>query len=417
MDVNSSHWTRNKAPKSFHFVKWKEKKCSAASNGTRTQSHCLHVINIGPIMRRVGRRPSNSMNARRRRIVIIIIMNAENDSAESPCPSRPKIVVTPAWSHFHCDIFRTIHWYGRSPACPVDRSVGQPSPASQTMCVCFCEESVRVSVYFECHRINFTSIWLYFSALFLFRYWIYLLFVLVFGIYRFYFPPFSAVSVAPLSLCAALSLSAVLTPNSLSIYLEICLFIAFVVCPISPHRLLLIVSVSNIYYLSSRFVCLLPFIVVVTVVVVAYCLHAAGLDSFAIRYCRKQCRLEWKIYNTQIRLIIIYINDKWQWRARVYHDVVGDEDGDIGGNDINFICDKLAHSYKHLLMVVVARTRARARPNQIVGLIRFGVDHVRRQARAVKSARIRSTTLHFIYLLAKMKFPEKAYWRVKTRRK
>lgn len=68
------------------------------------------------------------------------------------------------------------------------------------MCVlCVFEERACVSEYFECHRINFTSI-----GLFLFRFGIYLLFVFVFGIV------FIFLSSLPLALALCVSLSLVL---------------------------------------------------------------------------------------------------------------------------------------------------------------------------------------------------------------
>lgn len=115
----SIHHTELETEHRNHFISSKQKKWR-----THTITLGWHVINIGPIMRRVGRRPSNSMNARRRRI---IIMNAENDSAESPRPSRPtNRANTSSVDAFHCDIFRTTHRY-RPFACQSAGSVGQPT--------------------------------------------------------------------------------------------------------------------------------------------------------------------------------------------------------------------------------------------------------------------------------------------------
>lgn len=63
--------------------------------------------------------------------------------------------------------------------------------------------------------------------------------------------------------------------------------------------------------------------------------------------------------NTIIILYILTINANGASDDGNNNDVVdGGRGDDNDGNDINFICDKLAHtlnSYKHLLMVIVAR--------------------------------------------------------------
>lgn len=145
-----------------------------------------------------------------------------------------------------CDIFRT-----KAPS-----TAGLPAclPVDCLVCrsIAVAVDGVCVFEYFKCRRINFASIWLYFSARFrsFAHFGIYLLFVFVFGIV-FIFLLFHLLS---------------LSHSLAQIYFAFCLFIAFAVVPnIAARIVFYLLYPFQIYYLSSRFVCSLPSLAVIVI--------------------------------------------------------------------------------------------------------------------------------------------------------
>lgn len=227
-------------------------------------------------------------------------------------------------------------------------SAGEPS-----MYCCCCVSRVGWSVQCACLSISnaIELILLQFDSIFR------LCFVLVVGFICYLFS-FSVSFLFSLSLSPCLTMFAPAYVQSILRFVyslpSLCAeFVASSLSLLYPFR---------IYYLSS-------------IDSFAYCRHRFGRQPhspiytytyiFAFRYCRKQCRLQWKIYtHTQIRLIIIYINDKCQWRVRTSSSAA------LAAappprrrwrqrHQFRFVTSSRTRSYKHLLMVIVARVHAK----------------------------------------------------------
>lgn len=156
---------------------------------------------------------------------------------------------------------------------------------------------LSISNAIELILLQFDSI---FRLCFVFVCGIYLLFVFVFGIVFIFFRSFthshSHSHTLSLSLSPSLSLS--LSPNFSQSILRFVYSLPSLCAEFVASSLSLLYP-FRIYYLSSRYVCLLPSLSSSSSSPLSLLLllrgsqrTAAELDLFAIRYCRKQCRLE-----------------------------------------------------------------------------------------------------------------------------
>lgn len=283
-----------------------------------------------------------------------------------------------------CDIFRTkAQSTAGLPAClPVDCLVCRS--------IAVAVDGVCVFEYFKGHRINFASIWLYFSARFrsFAHFGIYLLFVFVFGIVFIFL------------LFHLLSLSRTRSHKSI---LRFVYSLLSPLCRISLHA-------------SSFTHCIRFKYTICQVGSFAHCRRslssssvAAGLDPYgnSILSRRTQCCLaRMKNIHKQIWLIIIYINDKCQWR--------GSYIAPMPATSISFVTSSRTrtHSRQHRRINTLINGYRGARRHQI-GIFAEWVREVDVRSEHEegawgrdngKRARARATTNSACcYLLAKMK--------------